>query len=66
MGLHDTASGVRGWNQKSDVGLQPLGNGLFYLATDARIDGKQSADLRLMRWTGDAHQPVLPVDADLR
>ncbi len=66
MGLHDTASGVRGWNQKSDVGLQPLGDGLFYLATDARIDGKQSADLRLMRWTGDAHQPFLPVDADLR
>jgi len=65
-GLKDAATGVRGWNQKADVGLQPVGHGLFYLAVNARIDGKQTADLTLMRWTGDAQTPFVPATADER
>lgn len=63
-GLKDPVSGVRGWNQKADVGFQPVGHGLFYVSASAKIDGKQTADLTLMRWTGDAGKPFVPVTAD--
>ncbi|WP_066685517.1 hypothetical protein [Caulobacter sp. CCH9-E1] len=59
-GLKDPATGVRGWNQKADVGFQPVGHGLFYVSANAAIDGKQTADLTLMRWTGDAQAPFAP------
>lgn len=62
-GLRDPATGVRGWNQKADVGLQPLGRGLFYLAVNSGGKGRQTADLTLMRWTGDPEAPFAPVDA---
>jgi hypothetical protein len=65
-GLKDAATGVRGWNQKADVGLQPVGHGLFYAAVNAKVDGKQTADLTLMRWTGDARKPLAPVTAEER
>lgn len=60
-GLKDPATGVRGWNQKADVGSQPLGHGLFYFAVNAKSDAGQTADLILMRWTGDAQKPFVPV-----
>jgi hypothetical protein len=63
-GLRDAATGVRGWNQKADVGTQPVGHGLFYLSANAKIDGKQTADLTLMRWTGDARTPFVPATAE--
>ena len=63
-GLKDLATGIRGWNQKADVGLQPIGGGLAYLAVNAKADGKQTADLTLMRWTGDAEVPFAPATAD--
>jgi hypothetical protein len=63
-GLKDPASGVRGWNHKADVGLQPVGNGLAYLAVNTKVDGKQTADLTLMRWTGDARTPFVPATAE--
>ena len=67
-GLKDAATGIRGWNQKADVGFQPVGGGLFYLSRnsggkDANGKGWQSADLTLMRWTGDATQPFVPATA---
>lgn len=62
-GLHDPATGVRGWNQKADVGLQPVGDGLFYLAVNSGEKGRQTADLTLMRWTGDDEKPFSPVAA---
>ncbi|WP_449467794.1 hypothetical protein [Stenotrophomonas humi] len=62
-GLKDEATGIRGWNQKADVGLQPVGDGLFYLAENFRKEGKQSATLQLMRWTGDAEQPFVAATA---
>ena len=59
-GLADAATGIRGWNQKADVGFQPVGNGRFYLAVNRGGKGAQTADLTLMRWTGDTRQPFLP------
>ena len=40
-GLKDAATGIRGWNQKADVGSQPLGYGLFYLAVNSGGEGRQ-------------------------
>lgn len=60
-GLHDAASGIRGWNQKADVGLQPVGDGLFYQVQNSGTKGAQRAQLTLMRWTGDAEKPLAPV-----
>jgi hypothetical protein len=65
-GLKDPGAGVRGWNQKADVGLQPVGHGLFYVAANAKRDGRQTADLTLVRWTGDAQAPFVPVTAGER
>lgn len=62
-GLSDAASGVRGWNQKADVGFQPIGGGLVYVAANAKVDGKQTADLTLMRWTGEAKRPLAAATA---
>lgn len=59
-GLKDAATGVRGWNQKGDVGFQPVGRGLFYLSVSFGSKGSQTSDLTLMRWTGDAKQPFAP------
>ncbi len=59
-GLKDPATGIRGWNQKADVGLQPIGHGLTYLAVNSKVDGQQTADLTLMRWTGEAGKPFVP------
>ena len=60
-GLRDDVTGIRGWNQKADVGMQPVGEGLFYLALNTRGQGWQGAELTLMRWTGDSAQPFVPV-----
>lgn len=59
-GRHDTATGIRGWMQKADVGIVALGDGWFYLAENGKRDGLQTATLRLMRWTGDADAPFAP------
>jgi hypothetical protein len=63
-GLKEAATGVRGWNQKADVGFQPVGQGLFYLAVEAGREGAQTSDVSLMRWTGDAHRPFVPMTAE--
>ena len=39
------ATGVRGWNQKADVGFQPVGVGLFYLSVNSGGKGAQTSDL---------------------
>lgn len=56
-GLRDPTTGIRGWHQKADVGFQPVGGGLFYIAENGSRDGLQTADLTLMRWTDDPHEP---------
>ena len=63
-GLKDAATGVRGWNQKADVGFQPVGHRLFYLSVSSGTKGAQTSDLTLMRWTGDANQPLVPAKAE--
>jgi hypothetical protein len=60
-GLSDSATGIRGWDQKADVGIQPLGDGLFYLGTDSSVGGLQTGTLTLQRWTGDPAAPFSPV-----
>lgn len=60
-------NGISGWHHKADVGSQPVGSGLFYFAENSSSGGFQSADLRLMRWTGSADTPfVQATAADLR
>lgn len=65
-GLKDAATGIRGWNQKADVGIQPLGRGLFYLAIGSGTRGKQTGEIKLHRWTGKPAAPFVPATrADL-
>ncbi len=61
LGQHDGATGLRGWHQKADVGLQPVGQGLFYLSRNAGGPGAQHAELQLMCWTGKSDRPFVPV-----
>ena len=63
-GLYDDKIGITGWNQKADVGMQPVGNGLFYLAVNSGGKGQQTADLTLMRWTGNNQQPFSPIGVE--
>ena len=43
--------------------FQPLGRQLYYVSMSSGGKGAQSADLTLMRWTGDANQPFIPVSS---
>jgi hypothetical protein len=60
-GLWDPVTGIRGWYAKADVGLESLGDGLFYLSTASEFAGMQTSDLTLSRWTGDPAHPFEPV-----
>ena len=60
-GLVDKATGIRGWQQKADVGLQALGGGRFYLVDNYREGPQQAAKLRLVRWNDDVRQPFVDV-----
>lgn len=62
VGQRDATTGIRGWYQKADVGLQPAGQGLFYLSRNSGGEGAQHAELQLMRWTGQADRPFVAVD----
>ncbi|WP_220725939.1 hypothetical protein [Arthrobacter cheniae] len=61
QGLRHESTGIRGWNFIADVGLESLGGGYFYIATQGRVveDGltKQTAVLDLYRWTGAPSSP---------
>lgn len=66
-GLADPATGIRGWNQIADVGLQPVGAGLFYLVVNSGTQNAQTAKIILHRWTGAPAAPFVPATAaDLR
>jgi hypothetical protein len=60
-GLWDPVTGIRGWYAKADVGIESLGDGLFYLSRSSAVAGLQTSDLTLVRWTGDRAQPFEPV-----
>jgi len=56
-GLHDGKTGVRGWHQNAHVGIQPLGDGLYYLVRNSGTRDMQSATATLSHWTGDLSRP---------
>jgi hypothetical protein len=60
VGLEDPATGIRGWYRKADVGMKPLGGGLFYLSTDSIVLGLQTSDVELVRWSGSPTRPFVP------
>ena len=62
-GLRDEATGIRGWFQKADVGLQAMGDGLYYLSENSVVDGLQTATLTLNTWTGDPQSPFAAAEA---
>ncbi len=62
-GLTDAKTGIRGWNQKADVGLQPVGAGLFYLAVNSGDKTAQTGNITLHRWTGAPAAPFVTVTA---
>jgi hypothetical protein len=63
-GLNDKKTGLRGWNQKADVGLQPIGGGLFYLAVGSGTKGQQTGEITLHRWTGETRKPFVPATTE--
>jgi hypothetical protein len=62
-GLQDPATGIRGWHRKADVGMKPIGDGLFYLSTDSIVLGLQTSDVELVRWTGSPSGPFVSAGA---
>jgi hypothetical protein len=55
-------SGVRGWHAKADVGIEAVGDGLFYLVRNHGTRHWQRADLSLQRWSGGAGAPFVHAD----
>lgn len=67
LGTLDETSGVSGWKFKwGSTGLNPLGNGLWYISENAKDKntGTQSCTARLYRWTARTDIPFEPVIAD--
>jgi hypothetical protein len=62
-GLVDSRTGIRGWNQKANVGFQPVGDGLFYVAISSGTKGRQTGDITLHRWKGGGPEPLVPATA---
>ncbi|WP_299166286.1 hypothetical protein [uncultured Arthrobacter sp.] len=57
QGLHHEPTGIYGWEFKSDVGIEPIGDGYFYVARDfddhSSGHKQEAATLVLYRWTGE-------------
>lgn len=64
-GLVDEATGIRGWWRDASVGIQSLGDGLYYLSTQTSAGG-QGAVLTLETWTGRTSEPFVPVTGDFQ
>jgi hypothetical protein len=43
-------SGIRGWYQKADIGLQPLGRGLYAIVSNSKTRKGQNAEVSLVHW----------------
>lgn len=57
-GICHTASGVYGWNQNvGSVGIESLGNGYFYIASQGSSNGLQVCTIKLYQWTGNTTNP---------
>ncbi len=64
-GLHDSASGVSGWDFRADVGFEALGDGYYYVSEQRTGPAGNGSLLRLHRWTGNAPAPFAPAPLDL-
>lgn len=57
MGVVHPGTGITGFEDKADVGIEPIGDGYFYIAEDfddvSSGEKRESATLHLMEWTGD-------------
>jgi hypothetical protein len=60
-GLWDPHTGIRGWFQRVDVGLESVGGGHFLLSRASTVRGRQTSDLTLCAWTGNPNRPFEPV-----
>lgn len=61
-GLKDTKSEVRGWNFKwGSTGLFPLGEGLFYISHNRKINGQQSTTIHKYKWVGSDKEAFILV-----
>lgn len=62
-GLHDAATGTRGWNFKwGSTGLFPLGDGFFYISHNEKTkDGQQATTIYKYKWVGSADQAFVLV-----
>jgi hypothetical protein len=62
-GLHDAATGIRGWNFKwGSTGLFPLGDGFFYISHNKKTnDGQQATTIYKYKWVGSADQAFVLV-----
>ncbi len=63
-GLYDAKTGIRGWNFPwGSTGLNPLGNGLFYISHNKREeDGQQSSTIYKYKWNGNEETPFILTD----
>jgi len=60
-GLHDTATGIRGWNFKwGSTGIFPLGDGFFYISHNEKTnDGQQATTIYKYKWVDSDQAFVL-------
>ncbi|GHB47617.1 hypothetical protein GCM10010377_43010 [Streptomyces viridiviolaceus] len=60
-GLHDPATGIRGWEFHGNHGFEALGRGYYYVAEGRPVDDggvpKSEGEAYLYRWTGKAPTP---------
>jgi len=62
-GQEHEATGIRGWFQKADNGIQPLGDGLYYLAGTVTEGNLRVSTLTLYAWSGNPGEPFIAPSA---
>lgn len=56
-GLCDSATGIHGWQFKwGSTGLCPLGDGLYYISQNGKINGSNYCHATLYKWNGSPEQ----------
>ena len=59
-GTYHAASGIYGWKQNiGSVGIESLGEGYFYIATQGSDDGLQNCTIKLYKWGGTQTNPFV-------
>lgn len=61
-GTQHSPTGIYGWTQNvGSVGIESIGNGYFYIASQGTSGGLQSCTLKLYRWSPSATKPFVVV-----